>query len=205
VYKIAVAYEVLRQADRGALGLADPLMVEDEDVVEAEPAGGLAPDEEVSVWAALEAMMGVSSNSAAHALMRLVGRGQINASLTALGLHQTRVPLDATESAVTTAADMAQLFDLLATDRLLAANSRAALRTLLALPEEVDPLVACLPPGTQVLSKVGNGERASNVSGLVETPRGPLIISVFDDDVDPGEARATIEAIALAAWSIYSE
>ena len=206
VYKIAVAYEVLHQVDRGQVALADHLSVTDDDASEVEPEGGLAPDDEVSVWEALEAMMGVSSNSAAHALMRLVGRAEINASLHALGLKATHIPEDDDQGpALTSASDVANLLDLVADNRVLSPESRQNLRTLLALPEDIDPLIECLPTGTEVLSKTGNQDRASNVAGLVSTPRGPLIISVFDEDVDPGDARATIEAITRAAWDAYAE
>jgi beta-lactamase class A len=207
VYKIAVAYEVLKQVDRGQIGLDDQVSITDDDAVEVEPDGGLAADDQVSVWDALQAMMGVSSNSAAHALMRLVGRTEINASLQALGLQATRVPDDddTDGSAVTSASDMADLLDLLADDRLLTPESRESLRALLAIPKDLDPLLACLPDGTAVFSKPGNHERASNIAGLVSTPNGPLIISVFDEDVDPGDARATIETITQAAWDVYAE
>jgi beta-lactamase class A len=206
VYKIAVAYAVLEQVDRGQIGLADPLTITDDDAVEVEPEGGLAPNDQVSVWDALQAMMGVSSNSAAHALMRLIGRAEINAALARLGLPSTRVPADDDPdgAAVTTASDMAHLLDLLAEERLLTPDSRQSLRALLGVPKDLDPLLRCLPEGTQVLSKPGNQERASNIAGLVSTPNGPLIISVFDTDVDPGDARATIEAITQAAWDVYA-
>jgi beta-lactamase class A len=139
--------------------------------------------------------------------MRLVGRTEINASLQALGLQATRVPDDddTDGSAVTSASDMADLLDLLADDRLLTPESRESLRALLAIPKDLDPLLACLPDGTAVFSKPGNHERASNIAGLVSTPNGPLIISVFDEDVDPGDARATIETITQAAWDVYAE
>jgi hypothetical protein len=99
---------------------------------------------------------------------------------------------------------MAHLLDLLAEERLLTPDSRQSLRALLGVPKDLDPLLRCLPEGTQVLSKPGNQERASNIAGLVSTPNGPLIISVFDTDVDPGDARATIEAITQAAWDVYA-
>jgi beta-lactamase class A len=206
VYKIAVAYEVLEQVDNGQMSLEDRVTIADDDATEAEPDGGLAPDDEVSVREALQTMMGVSSNSAAHALMRLVGRAEINASLQALGLQATHVPGDDDPdgSAVTTASDMAYLLELLADDRLLSDESRQKLRSLLALPKDLDPLADGVPEGTQVLSKPGNQERASNIAGLIATPGGSLIVSVFDEDVDPGDARATIAAITRAAWNVYA-
>lgn len=211
VYKIGVAYAVLHEVDQGHLSLSDQLMILDDDAVEPEPRGGLGVNDQVSIWEALQAMMGVSSNSAAHLLMRQVGHPELNLALDALGLHATRVPLEADDAgdtdaaAVTTSSDMAHLLELLADDRILSPESRANLRTLLGMRKYLDPLVAYVPDGTEVLSKNGNQERASNVAGLVATPEGPLIISIFDEDVDPGDARATIAAITQAAWDAYSE
>lgn len=204
VYKLALAHEVLRQADEGRLALDDHLTVTADDAAEPEPDGGLAAGEEVTVREALRAMMAVSSNAAAHALLRRVDRGQLNASLAALGLGDTRVPLpDGDGQAVTTAADMADLLGWLARDATLSAASRQELRDLLALNEEPDGLVDGAPDGVTVLSKAGNLERASNVAGLVETASGPVVISVLDDDVDPGDARATIRALVRATLAAY--
>jgi beta-lactamase class A len=203
VYKLPVAYEVLRLADARLLSLDDRIVITPDDAVEPEPEGGLADDEEVTVREALDAMMSVSSNSAARALLRRIGRPQFNASVAALGLHDTRVPLDENQVAVTSAADMALMLRLLARDQLLEPSSRRELRRLLMLPKEPDPLARALPYGTEVLSKTGNLERASNVAALVSTARGPIIITVLDDAVDPGDARKTIADIASAAHEAY--
>jgi beta-lactamase class A len=215
VYKLAVAYEVLRRAGAGQLHLDEPLVIEPADAVEAEPELGLAAGEQVTVRQALEAMMSVSSNAAAHGLMRRIGRAELNRSLSDLGLRDTGVPLlrpEANDSsadgesdrttAVTTPADMAHLLRLLARDRLLDEPSRDELRRLLAFREDLDPLANSLPDDAQVLAKVGTLERASNVAGLVYTPRGPVIICVFDEDVDPGDARAVSGDIARAVYDL---
>jgi beta-lactamase class A len=216
VYKLTVAYEVLRRAKARQVDLDEPLTIEPVDAVEAEPELGLAVGEQVTVRQALEAMMSVSSNAAAYALMRRIGRVELNRSLAELGLRDTGVPLlrsDANDSsaddgsgrlsAVTTPADMAHLLRLLARDRLLDGPSRHELRRLLAFREDLDPLANSLPDDARVLAKVGNLERASNVAGLVDTPRGAVIICVFDEDVDPGDARAVSGDIARAVYGLF--
>ncbi len=155
----------------------------------------------MSVREALRAMMGVSSNSAGHALLRRLGREQFNAGMAGLGLPNTRVPLDEDAAAVTTAADMARLLGFIVRDEGLGEASRAELHRLMALSEPLDPLRDALPEGTPIFSKAGNLARASNVVGLVITPAGPVSISVLDEDVDPGDARAMIAELARAAYA----
>ena len=77
------------------------------------------------------------------------------------------------------------------------------MRRLLALCEEPDGLVEALPDGVEVLSKAGTLGDASNVAGLVATPGGPVIVSIFDEDVDPEEARAIIGRLARVAVAYY--
>jgi beta-lactamase class A len=204
VYKLPVAYEVLHQVDQRRLALDDRLTIEPEDAVEPEPAGGPAPGDEITIREALRAMMSVSSNSASHALLRRLGRAQFNAALAQLGLRETRLPLEPGETSVTTAADMAHLLSLLAQEKILSDDSRRELRQLLALREPLDPLPAALPAGTTILSKTGNLERASNVAGLVVTPTGPISLSVFDEDVDPGDARGTIAELAELIYDHFA-
>jgi len=204
VYKLAVACEVLRRVDAAQLGLDDPLVIEPEDAVEPEPAGGPGPGEAVSVRQAINDMLTVSSNTAAHALLRQLDRSQFNAAIHTLGLRATRVPIEPDEAAVTTPADMAHLLGLLARAEILSDRSRRTLREWLALPKPLDPLVATLPPGTPVFAKPGELESASNVAGLIGTPTGTLTLAIFSEDVDPGDARATIGEIARAAYDSYS-
>jgi beta-lactamase class A len=205
VYKLPLAYEVLRQVDERHLALDDRLTIEPQDALEPEPAGGPAPGDELTVREALRAMMSVSSNSASHALARQLGRQQFNAAMASLGLRETRLPLDPEASSVTTAADMAHLLGLLAREQILSDDSRRELRQLLELREPLDPLPDALPEGTTVLSKTGNLERASNVAGLVVTPSGPISLAIFDEDVDPGDARGTIAELAELMFEHFSQ
>lgn len=215
VYKLGVAYEVLRQVDGGSLSLDRPLVVSDQDAAEGDPAGGLAAGDQVTVRQAMQSMMAISSNAAGRALLRLVGRSRFNSTMAALGLADTRVPPDdgsfpvlrtliGPRVATTSPGDMARLLELLARDRLLSPAGRAELRRLLALPEALDPLAASLPPGARVFAKVGNLEDASNLVGWIETPGGPLIVSVFDEGADPDEARALCAQLGQALYDQYA-
>ncbi len=194
---------MLRRADEGALSLDDPLVVTAADAAEPEPDGGLAPGDAVTVREGLRAMMAVSSNAAAHALLRRLGYEALDEALAGLGLGETSVARGADGYARTTPADMAHLLGLVARERTLSEASRAELRHLLAPCEEPDGLVEALPDGVEVLSKAGNLARASNVAGLVATPRGPVIVAVFDEGVDPDAARGRIGEVARAVPTFY--
>jgi beta-lactamase class A len=215
VYKAWLAYLVLREVDRGRIELDDALTIEAEDATEVEPDSDVALGDEMTVQEALEAMMGPSSNAAAHRLLRAVGRPALNEALAALGLHSTQVPLLVHEDgpshqgfepavAVTTAHDTALLFRRLATEPLLSSGSRQQLWRLLALPEDLDPIAPRLPAEAEVRVKLGNLEDASNAAGLIETPAGTLIVSVFDERVDPGVARAVIADLVELTYRHYS-
>jgi hypothetical protein len=75
---------------------------------------------------------------------------------------------------------------------------------LLAYPEDYDGLADALPTNVPVLSKTGTLDDASNVAGLVLTPDGPVIISVFDEQADPGEARGFIGNLGRQVLALYS-
>jgi beta-lactamase class A len=207
VYKLAVAAEVLRRVDLGEFGLDDQITVQAADQLEAEPEGGLPVGEKVTIRRALEAMMTVSSNAAGYALMRQIGRGELNAQLASAGMAHTSVPLLGApgrshhpEWAVTTPADMARLLRLIATDRVLAPATRAELRRLLAIPEAIDPLVGIVPRQA-LFSKTGQLDDATNVAAVLQTGRGPVLLSVFTTAVGPGEAAELIADLGRAIYA----
>ena len=205
VYKLLVAWQLLRRVDDGAIQLDRVVRVEPDDASEPEPAGGPTAGDELTVRELLEVMMEKSSNSAAHVLLRLLGRAWLNAELASLGLRDTHLSMGWDESTTTVAADMALPLELLARDRILSAASRDELRALLALREPYDPLPAAVPAGTLVLSKAGTLERASNVAGLVMTRGGPVLISFLSEDVEPGEARHLIGKLGQAVCELYAD
>jgi beta-lactamase class A len=214
VYKAWLAYKVLRDVDLGRIDLDDALTIEAQDATEPEPDSDVALGDELTVRAALQAMMGASSNAAAHSLLRLVGRSELNEALAALSLRSTQVPVGAGQSgetapeveaaaAMTTAHDSALLFRRLATERLLSEASRQQLWRLLALPEDLDPIAPRLPAGADIRVKLGNLEDASNAAGLIDTPTGPLVVSIFDERVDPGVAREVIADLVEQTYRHY--
>jgi beta-lactamase class A len=207
LYKLGLAWLVLRRVDSGELSLDAPLPIEDEDGVEPEPAGGLAIGDSPTIAEVLKTMLSVSSNAAAHAFLRTLGRAEFNAEMARIGLSQTRVPedpggdaADGEALAVTTAADVAHLLRLLATSPLLSVSSRDLLMECLASTTPPDALRDTLPEGVDVLDKTGNLEDASNVGALLQSARSTVILVVLDHGVDPGDARGVIAQAGEVAY-----
>ena len=198
LYKLGLAWVVLRQVDASALNLDSMLEIQDEDAIEPEPDGGYAVGETPTIGEALAAMIGVSSNASAHALLRLVGRPAFTAEMDRIGLAQTRVPDDGI--AVTSAADMAHLLRLIATSPDLSGQSRALLQQDMANVAPPDALRDSLPNDISIYDKTGNLDDASNVSALLGSSRATAILVVIDTGVDPGDARAIISQAGLIAY-----
>jgi beta-lactamase class A len=208
VYKALLAAAVLEQVQRGALTLEQRLTVADDDAEESEPDAGLAPGERVSVREALSAMMGASSNAAAHLLLRTVGHAEVNRRIADWGLSATEIPPpeDGVDPRppVTTAADMALFFRALIAGGLLSGPAQDELLALLRLPEDLDAVAYTLPDDVGVYTKIGELEDASNVAGWIVTPRGPIVLAIFDADTDPGSARFAIAQIARLLYRRYA-
>jgi beta-lactamase class A len=211
VYKLFVAHEVLTHVDRGVMSLRDGLTIEAVDALED---GWEDVGDGLTVRQALETMMGGSSNRAAFALLRLLGRAEVNARLVDLGLRRSSVPLLSgqralpgsaphdDEYAISAPADLAALLRLVATEQSLSPASHAELRRLLALEETVEPLRDALPSGA-VLAKNGWMPGLRNVAGFVETPSGPLVVVAFVDAPTDAAAEAQLAAIGRALGRLY--
>lgn len=211
LYKLGVAWTVLRRVDSGALSLDTPIDVLDEDAVEVEPDGGVAPGQTATVDELLDAMLGVSSNAASHAFLRVIGRQVVNQELARIGLTHTHLPEpdeDAGQgagTAVSTAADMARLLRLVATSSDLSASSKAELGRRLATGAPPDALRDRTPEGIVVLDKTGNLDDASNVAALLQSPRGTLVLVVIDQGVGPGDARTVISRLGEYAFQLLAQ
>ena len=203
LYKLGVAWAIMRRVDAGTLREDEQLTIEDDDAIEAEPYGGFGPGDTPTIRDALQGMLSVSSNSAAHALLRILGRDSLAQEMDRIGLHQTRVPDDG--QAVTSADDIALLLRLIATSPDLSQSSRAAIAQGMSSIAPPDALRDTLPNSVGVYDKTGNLDDASNVGALLETPRATAILVVIDTGVHPGEARAIIARAGQIAYNSLLE
>jgi beta-lactamase class A len=214
VYKILVAYAVLREVQQGRMSLDDQLVLTEADNLEVEPAAGLAPGQTVTIRECLAAMLTASSNLAAHRLLRLLGRANLNHVLAGLGMTVTRVPLldeaspwpddgPAPDAATTTPEEFGRFLRMLVRGDLLAEAERRALAEWLREPEALDPVADSLHRQAEVFTKLGELEDAANVVGWVTTRRGPVVLAIFSAETDPGGARETIGRLARQIYDYF--
>jgi beta-lactamase class A len=214
LYKVGIAYEVLRQASAGDLSLDDPVTIRAVDAVEEET-GGLAIGSMLTVREALQAAIGPSSNAAAFALMRLIGRPRLNQSLVELPLRQTGVPLLVGDTAlpgspvldpqqaVTTPEDMAHILTRLGRDQLLGPEASQLFRDMLALEDPWNPIGDALPPDVPILAKTGTLPGIRNIAALIGTSCGWVTLVVLTEDVDPASAHETVGALAQSIYTVF--
>jgi beta-lactamase class A len=198
LYKLGVAWAIMLRIDSGTLAEDEQLTIDDEDAVEPEPDGGFAVGDTATIRDALQAMLAVSSNASAHALLRTLGRDNFAQEMDRIGLHETRAPDDG--QAVTSADDIARLLRLIATSPELSETSRAAISQGMSSIAPPDALRDILPESVSIFDKTGNLDDASNVGALLETPRGTVILVVIDSGVDPGDARTIIGQAGTIAY-----
>ena len=143
----------------------------------------------------LERMIDVSDNTATNMLIRLVGRPSINATMSGLGLTQTRlgdsIRSDGDIRALRTSADdMLRLLSLIAARRVIDPQASGDMLALLAGQRHNTLLPALLPKGLVVAHKTGTLHDTLNDVGIVELAGAPYVICAFSthlDDLDNGQ------------------
>lgn len=194
LFKLEVMYEVFRQRDLGLL--------EFDELLEVTPyyAGfdlGTRPVEVgqlLSIADALAYMMSVSDNVSAVLLQDRVGAGNVNQTMSALGLGDTGL---FTEGLPATAQDIGTLLEAIARSRTVPEESREQMLELMSSETFDNGLAAGVAPGTRVVHKTGNLSDATNDAGIVFAPRGAYALVVLSDrDHDP-------RAIKLVSRLVY--
>ena len=229
LYKLAIMVETFRQRDAGMLTFDDPVLLQDYHFSEG---GDVFSEEEIGTTAdvatLLEAMITVSSNVAATALLEYVGTDNVNETMASLGLSSTQIRWypgpsgDADEPAagrrllvarpdiradealnVTSAGDVAALFRMLLAGEVVNAEASQEMLDLLGRQEINDRLPALLPGGTVVAHKTGNLDGLMHDAGVIYAPAGPVIVVVMTEDLDEVDSTFLIAQVGLLAYEAH--
>jgi beta-lactamase class A len=207
--KLAVLYEVYRQAEEGRLDLAEVTRPP----VPRVRGGGILQElgDRVSLtWRDLGVlMMGWSDNEATNVLVRRVGRDAVNARLDALALPGTRLrrqmmDLEAArrgDENVSTPREMARLAEIVAAGDGLGPPRAKDLLAVAAVADEGSDFRRGLPEGTRAVSKPGGLEGVRCEAAWVDVPGRPYsaaIMTAYLHREADGEA-----AIAELSAAIY--
>ena len=219
--KIAVLYEVFKQAEEGRLDLEEFLPLE-----EGRKVGGSGvlfrlgrPRLSLSVHDLAVLMIVLSDNTATNLLIDKVGMESVNKRLEGMGLRKTRLRrrmMDLQAAAegrenVSTPFEMMTLLERIWKGGLLAEPYRKEMLDVLAIPKDLPgPLREGVPEEVAVAEKPGELEAVRCDSGLVLLPGRPYVLSVMttylkrDADGNPAIAelsRIVYEHVARLARS----
>ncbi len=180
LYKVGVLVEAFRQIEGGQLRLDEKLRLLP---IDRAPGAGILQGRigmQVTITDALRLMIGISDNTAAHAIVRRIGVDRVNTNNQRLGLSSTRYYIDDRPD-TTTAADMARLLSLLATGRLAGVEATGQMLDLLQQVQPAAWLPRGVPSTVAVAHKSGQLDTVRNDAGIVFGPTGRYVVVVLTD------------------------
>lgn len=199
VFKVWVMYEVFHQESLGLFSLSDELVM-----TPYYDAFGLGPRatelcQRLTVLEAMEAMMSISDNAAAVLLQDLVGAPNINSSLEALGLTDSRLN---TEDIPITAQDMALLLEYIASGKAVSREASEVMASLMTMETFDNGLDAGVPSVAVAAHKTGNWPNARHDVGIVFGPRSTYVIAILSDNREG--SYGMIEAISTLVYEAFN-
>ena len=182
-FKLAVLYEAERRIGTGELTLDERLLLTEEALAEDLGTVELLPiaeDGTVSVGEALEAMITLSDNATAVALLRLLGPASIDETLRGLGLENMAVN---TKELPATASDLALLMREIVTGEGVSAKEHEHMRSLL-LGQTIRsgiPAALAAESGSQLAigNKTGTWPGITNDVAFVDGPAGTYVLAIM--------------------------
>ena len=206
-FKLAILYEAELRHFRGDLEYSDTLTLSDEDRAEDLGTSGqlvFEDDGSITIEHLLEAMITVSDNASAVALLHLFGGGAIDETLRTLGLNVMSVNH---VELWTTADDLARLMEAIYVGEGVGPEERDQMRDLLlrqtirngipgALSKEVKE-------GLRIGNKTGTWPGAQHDVAFVEAQSGTYVIAILTDG--SYEGWVALQRVALAAHKSLSE
>ncbi|MEP7216978.1 MAG: serine hydrolase, partial [Anaerolineaceae bacterium] len=155
----------------------------------------------VVIRSALRAMITVSDNTSAVALLHHLGGAAIDETLRQLGLMATSVN---TIDLPTTANDMAILMEAIASGRGVSVEARAEMRALLLDQMTRFGIPQGLPGGIAVGNKTGTWEGATHDVAFVDAPGGLYVIVILSDQGWEWAPHARVSEAVYAALLVAS-
>jgi beta-lactamase class A len=182
LFKLFVMYEVFNQQASGAVNWEGELLM-----TPYYESQGLGPRETalcqvLTVSEAMQAMMRISDNAAAHLLLDLVGPGNVNQSLQAVGILDSGLY---SEELPSRASDVALLLEAIASGEAISQAASAEMVELMALELIDNGLRAGVPSRVKVAHKTGRWSGAAHDAGIVFAESGPyLFVAMSEADYE---------------------
>jgi beta-lactamase class A len=210
--KLAVLYELYRQAEEGRVDLSE---VTQPPVPRVAGSGILQnlSDRVSLTWRDLAILMHVlSDNEAANLVIRRVGIDAVNRRLDALSLPRTRLRREMMDieaacrgdENVSTPREMARLAEIVARGEGLAPERARDLLAVATVPDESSRFRRGLPEGVRAVNKRGELEGVRCEAAWVDVPGRPYSVAVMTTYVaSEADAEAAITEISAAVYSTF--
>lgn len=204
LFKLAVLAAAYRERDAGRLDFQRLLVIEDS-YVEYDLGTmvllGLEPEDKVSVEDAIKAMIVVSDTSLALMVQDAAGANRVRALVEAEGLTNTSLPKPPLHS---TAADMARLFEIIASGKGFTEDSRQEMLSLLLQERTFSGIGAGIPDDVPIANKTGNLSDATHDVAIVWAPSGPYLLAVLSDRAWEWEPTVRVSQAVYEYFAGYS-
>jgi len=210
--KLAILYELFKQADEGTLSLdtvrpLDPRQVVGGTGVLAELTAPALPLRDYAIL-----MVVLSDNTATNVLIDAVGLSNVTARMAALGLKETKLRRKMIDLAaarrgdenVSTPGEIARLLEVLYRGEGLKKESQDGLLAILKKSKST-PIRRGIPPGIAVANKPGTLEGVEVDAGIVYLQGRPYVLSVMTTYLTENVAgEAAITTASRAAFEYFS-
>jgi beta-lactamase class A len=210
--KLAILYELYRQAEEGRIDLAEVTRPP----VPRVRGGGILQElgDHVSLtWRDLAVLMiGWSDNEATNVLVRRVGMDAVNRRLDVLGLPRTRLrrpmmDLDAArrgDENVSTPRELARLAGIVARGDGLAPDVAKDLLAVASVADEGSPFRRGLPEGVRAVSKPGALEGVRCEAAWVDVPGRPYTAAIMTSYTQrEADGEAAITELSAAIYGTF--
>jgi len=211
VIKLAVLYELYRQADEGKVDLAEVTRPPAARVVGGGVLQHLGPAVSLTWRDVAVLMMGWSDNAATNVLIERLGMDDVNRRLDALGLPRTRLrrrmmDLEAArrgEENVSTPGEMRRLIEAIHAGTGLSPERARDLRVVAATPKTTE-FRKPLPETVTVLDKDGELEAVRAAAAVVDLPGRPYSVAIMTTYLRRDEdGEALIREVSAALFETF--
>lgn len=212
LFKVPILVELLRQNSLGMIDMNTPVLLQQKYWADGSGVLQAQIGKSFTVQELVDKMIGVSDNTAALALLDLVGTDNVNLTLQANGFEVTRLrngwpkrdwggkPGENT----TTPREMGALLEKIASGKILDERASQEAVKILSQKQQASWLDVRLPGAVQVAHKTGELMGVRHDAGIVYGPGGPFVVVVMTEGISEyGKAADSISTIARSTFDFF--
>ncbi|GAB2531798.1 serine hydrolase [Rufibacter soli] len=211
--KVPILLEVYKQAQAGKFNLTEERQIAPEQVVGGTGIIKDLPDStRFTIRNLAVLMIALSDNTATNALLDLVGMANINATMQATGLKQTRVQRKMIQAAasgrgeenISTPAEAARILQMLYKGEFInKATSKEIISLLQETNRETSRLAPGLPDHVPLAFKPGVLNGVSTEWALVLLPERPYAVAIMENYKPMGQAGHVLEDVSAVLYQYF--